>query len=291
MIIINILGGLGNQMFQYAFGYAISKKKNEVLKLDINSFETYTLREYELKLFNIETLLASKEEVEKIKFKNENIIEKLFRVIRKKVKKTSKQYYKEPHFNFDNNVYNTQSDTYLEGYWQSEEYFKEFRRELLEIFTLKNTLHAQSLEYEQKIVSTKSVSLHIRRGDYVTNLQTNSIHGTCSMEYYKNSVVQINKIIEKPQFFVFSDDLDWVKENFNFIDEMILVELNNEIPDHEEMHLMSKCKHNIIANSSFSWWGAWLNQNPNKIVIAPSQWFNDSKIDSRDLIPQSWIRL
>lgn len=292
MIIINIIGGLGNQMFQYAFGYALSQsKKNVILKLDINSFEMYNLRDYELHIFNINTLFASKEEVKKLKYKKENLFEKIKRKSRKKSLAFATTYYKEQYFNFDKNVFNAENNTYFEGYWQSEKYFKKYRKELLRQFTLKKEIHFQSQRYEQDIKATMSVSLHIRRGDYVTNAHTNSVHGTCSLEYYKSAVLKIEKEVENAQFFVFSDDLAWAKQNIDFIDNIVFVELDEIVPDREEMYLMSQCKHNIIANSSFSWWGAWLNQNQNKIVITPKHWFNDTSLDTSDLIPKTWIRL
>lgn len=291
MIIVNVIGGLGNQMFQYAFGYAVSQKRNEVLKLDINNFETYDLRSYELGLFHINAILASKEEVKVLKYKYENIFEKIVRKIGRKAIPVSEKYYKESCFNFDKNVFNIKGDVYFEGYWQSEKYFKEYREDLLKQFTLTEEIHLQSQQYEQKIKNTESVSLHIRRGDYVTNTHTNSVHGTCTLDYYKNAILKIKQKIKNAHFFIFSDDLAWAKVNLDFIDNLTFIELAEDIPDHEEMHLMSCCKHNIIANSSFSWWGAWLNQNPDKIVIAPNRWFKDSSINTQDLIPETWIRL
>ena len=136
-----------------------------------------------------------------------------------------------------------------------------------------------------------AVSLHIRRGDYVSNPVTNNYHGTCSLAYYKKAVLLLKEKIENPSFFIFSDDLLWARENLDFINDMTFIDLDKSIPDHEEMHLMSQCKHNIIANSSFSWWGAWLNENSDKIVIAPKKWFSDNTINTEDLIPAKWMRI
>jgi len=291
MIFVNILGGIGNQMFQYAFGYAISQKKRGFFKLDISDFKTYSMRNYELGLFNINTAFAFKEEVEKLKYKDENIFAKVLRKVRKKERTLSEQYYKEPHFNFDQKVYDIKEDVYFEGYWQSERYFKKYRKDLLKQFSLSKEIHLHSQQYKIKIENTESVSLHIRRGDYVTCTQANSVHGTCTLDYYKDAVLIIEEKVKSAHFFIFSDDLDWVKVNLDFIENITFVELAEDIPDHEEMFLMSQCKHNIIANSSFSWWGAWLNKNPDKIVLAPNKWFNDSSINTQDLIPEGWIRL
>ncbi len=289
MIVVNILGGLGNQMFQYAFAYAILQKKESAVKLDIGSFETYDLREYELNLFNVSLEISSEEEVYRLKHKQENLFQKIIRKVNRKSLSFSDAYYKEVHFNFDEKAYGTKDNIYYEGYWQSEKYFKTYREQLLKEFTLKEDIHKQSQIYQQEINRIESVSLHIRRGDYVTNSHTNSVHGTCSLDYYKSAVKEIENKVSNPHFFIFSDDLNWAKENLGFIENVIFVELDENIPDHEEMLLMSLCKHNIIANSSFSWWGAWLNQNASKIVIAPKKWFNDTSRDTSDLIPKSWV--
>jgi len=291
MLIVNIIGGLGNQMFQYAFAYGMSQEKNETVNLDIHSFGDYDLRNYELELFDIKATFVSKEDVEKFKYKKENFIEKIVRKLSRKVKPFSRYYYKEPHFNFDKNIYNLNDNVYFDGYWQSEKYFKSYRDELLKQFRLKKDIDIQSQKYKDEIKGTESVSLHIRRGDYVTNKHTNSVHGICSLEYYKDAVLNIEEKVGNIHLFIFSDDLNWAKENLDFINNITFIELPEDVPDHEEMYLMSLCKHNIIANSSFSWWGAWLNQHENKMVIAPKLWFNDISIDTSDLIPEDWMCL
>ena len=291
MIIINIIGGLGNQMFQYAFGYAISKRLKQELKFDISGFANYPLRTYELELFNLDVTFASNEEIKNLKYQQENIFLLLTKKFLRKPRQVSSNYYKEKTFAYDESVCNVQGDIYFDGYWQSQKYFEDHRAQLLEFFTLKNPLHEITKKYELKINNSDSVSLHVRRGDYVTDSKTNSVHGTCNLTFYKDSILKMKSLINDPKFFIFSDDLSWVKENFEFLAEKELVEFPKEIPDHEEMYLMSQCKHNIIANSSFSWWGAWLNQNPNKIVIAPKKWFTDQTINTTDLIPTTWIRL
>ena len=290
-MIVNILGGLGNQMFQYAFAYSLSKRKGIEVKLDISSFDTYELREYELALFNISLLTANSEEIQALKYRSENLIQKIIRQLRRKSRYLANTYYREAHYHFDKDAYETKESKYLDGYWQSEMYFLQFRDDLLKEFSLKEPFHQQSEIFKNEIENSKSVSLHIRRGDYVTNSHTNSVHGTCSLEYYRNSVKEIAKQINNPHFFIFSDDLDWAKKNLIFIDNLTFVELGGGIPAHEELILMSLCKHNIIANSSFSWWGAWLNQNKKKIVIAPEKWFSVDDFNTKDLIPNGWGNL
>jgi len=291
MVIVNILGGLGNQMFQYAIGKALALESNQALKLDVTSFKDYVLRNYELNVFNIDCKIATEEEIKMLKYRKPNFFEKLHMLIRKKSPPCSSFCRKEKYYYFDSEVLNRNENTYLFGYWQSEKYFLEYKDILMKEFTLKNNISTQSSKYQKLITSQTSISLHIRRGDYITNKHTNTYHGTTSLSYYKKAVMIIKEKLDNPYFFMFSDDMDWVKNNFDFIENGIFVELPQNIPDYEEMYLMSICKHNIIANSSFSWWGAWLNQNPEKIIIAPKKWFNDSSIDTKDLIPDTWLRI
>ncbi len=143
----------------------------------------------------------------------------------------------------------------------------------------------------EMIQSFKSVSLHIRRGDYVSNKVTNQVHGVCDLNYYSHAISYIAERISNTHLFVFSDDPEWAKGNLKTEIPTFFVDNNRADKDYEDLKLMRQCKHNIIANSSFSWWGAWLNQNAGKIVIAPKKWFNDKSINTKDLIPEKWIRL
>ena len=290
IITVNIIGGLGNQMFQYAFGYSVSKESNSKIKLEVSGFNSYNQRHYALDLFNVKENSELKPKydflINKINSKHNSLLSKVSSKLLRELLRFTKFYFQErERFVFDQNVFNIKTNTFFYGYWQNEKYFKKYRKELLEIFKLKD-IHSQTKEYQQKIIKSESVSLHIRRGDYL-----NSIHGTCDMKYYKQAVTEILKINKKANFFIFSDDISWVKNNLDFIDHKTLVLLESDIPDHEEMYLMSQCKHNIIANSSFSWWGAWLNQNSDKKVIAPKKWLNSSTLNTNDLIPDSWVRL
>jgi hypothetical protein len=140
-----------------------------------------------------------------------------------------------------------------------------------------------------------SISIHIRRGDYVQNKKTGKHHGNCSSEYYKNALDEILSKLSKGQrenvrLFIFSDDIEWARKNLSFACPSVFVS-NPATPDYEELVLMSKCSHHIIANSSFSWWGAWLDSNPQKIVIAPAKWFNTRQSLYKDIVPSSWIKI
>lgn len=263
MKIIRIKGGLGNQLFQYAYGRRLMLINKKEVIFDISFFEGSkqkkdTTRPFLLDNFNIDN---------SVKFENikENRFSKSFKKI---ISKITGDY----------------------GFYQSEEYFKGIEEIICKEFTLKEPFSATARVFADKISNTKdSVSIHIRRGDYVLDTKTNEYHGTCDLTYYEKTIEYIKQKNESPTFFIFSDDIEWVKENLK-IDNAIFVS-NPEVKDYEEMILMSKCSHNIIANSTFSWWGAWLNQNPDKIIVAPKQWTAEKTSDELDIIPKSWIQI
>ena len=291
MIIVNVYGGLGNQMFQYATAYALSRATQQDLKLDTQRFKKDALRDFELSCFTLETVRATQEEVTSLRTYEESLFEKLLRKLKGTKKTLAASYIKEKFYHFDETLLSVKSECYLDGYWQSEKYFSMYREEILKQFTAKNNLHNDSQVYIEKMQNTPSVSLHIRRGDYVSNPDANSFHGLCSLAYYKSAVEEMNRQIPNAHYFIFSDDLVWAKENLTFIDQISFVDLGEDVPDYEEIILMSQCEHNVIANSSFSWWGAWLGEIERRVVIAPKQWFNDSSVNTEDLIPSRWIRL
>lgn len=289
MIIVKVIGGLGNQLFQYALGRTIAHKNNTVLKIDITSFKTYN-RKYALDNFNIIENFATEEEIRHLKYSNR------LKHLAYKLTKSSKLFYKQSFINeldfaFDQNIFKSPSNVYLEGYWQSEKYFKEAGDIIRNEFTIKSKAEGINKEIAEEINSCEAVSVHVRRGDYVTNLETNKFHGLCSLEYYKEALNKITSCIENPHFFVFSDDPKWAQDNLNFDYPSRFITHNGTEKNYEDLRLMSLCKHNIIANSSFSWWGAWLNKNLDKMVVAPRKWFNNTSVDTSDLIPENWIKI
>lgn len=284
MILIKLTGGLGNQMFQYALGRVLSLKNNSQLKLDTSIYNTdqsgITARKYVLGVFDIKENFTTKFEISKLSTSN-----KLF----KKIGLVKKTHYIEKEANiFDRKIMSAVGDIYLDGYWQAEKYFIEYRDQILKDFTLKNKLSESVKKIENEILNTNSISLHIRRGDYVTDQKTNKFHGLCSLDYYKKAIKYITDKNSNCIFYIFSDDIEWVKNNLKIDNKTVYVS-NGSIQDYEELYLMSQCRHNIIANSSFSWWGAWLNKDVNKVVIAPKKWDNSGK--SNDIVPGSWIKL
>lgn len=294
MIVVKLIGGLGNQLFQYAAGRALATYHKTDLALDTSHLKlvsngAYTQRKFELGPFNINTTIANEEILKNFNFEQSRFVTRL-----KKISPGlfNKMIFNEHHFNFHTEFLKLPKDTYLNGYWQSEKYFNSFREKLLAEITLKESLSATALLIDKKISDVNSVSLHVRRGDFVSLKSANHFHGYLELDYYKAALEQIKNKVTDPVFFIFSDDLDWCKTHLDFIEKKEFVEGKaNGISTQEEMILMSRCKHNIIANSSFSWWGAWLNQNKSKTIVAPKNWFADKKINTNDLIPSNWIKI
>ena len=280
MIITKIKGGLGNQLFQYAVGRAVSLHHKVPLKLDTTIFETYKLHNgYRLDQFAIQAETADDNEIINLKGRN-NL---LFSAFRKAGLVKRKSYFKEKRSSyFDPSVFRNNC-VYLDGYWQNELYFSDIRELLLEELLRNSSMNELIFAYLECIKKNNSVSIHVRRGDYLKLKNINVL----DVDYYMKAVEHIRKSVEKPTFYIFSDDLEWCKSSLAFLDDCIYVErTQTEIDD---LRLMSFCQHNIIANSSFSWWGAWLNQNPNKTVIAPKGWLlNDP--GSSNIIPSDWVK-
>ena len=285
MKIVRVIGGLGNQMFQYAFYRELIKRGQEA-KLDISSFDYYKLHNgFELdKIFDVDYIKADYKEIEGIVSCGSGIFPKIKRRF------FSRDVYVEREVSYKPEVFITDRYIYYDGYWQSEKYFQSIDKEIREIFKFKVPLQEENLKIAEQMQAESSVSIHIRRGDYVTNPSSAKLHGgVCDLEYYKRAINLIKSRISNPSFYIFSDDKDWVKENIRIEGKLTYVNWNFGEDSYKDMQLMSLCKHNIIANSSFSWWGAWLNPNPDKIVIAPSKWFNKRK--DRDVVPETWLRI
>ena len=287
MIISRLIGGLGNQMFQYAVGRSLAIANSCELKLDVSGFENYTLHNgYELDIFNIKAGIANSKEVSRLVSKQSRLMRFVFRKL--KIKKST--HFLEKSFTFDHNFFDAKPPVYLDGYWQSYKYFESIEPQLKQEFSLKNSISRLNLDISEQISSVNAVSVHIRRGDYVSNKHTNSVHGLCSLDYYRAAIQTITERVENPFFFIFSDDIAWIKDNLTTNSDTVYVDHNSGKQSYNDMYLMSLCQHHIIANSSFSWWGAWLGANAKKIVIAPKQWFVNDTV-TNDLIPKSLLRL
>lgn len=284
MLIIQLTGGLGNQMFQYAAGKAQALRLNTDLYLDKTHFLTtplgnVNLRQYELFQFSFN---------QKFKHPNFHWIKKYLKV---KQVYNGFETYIDPHVHFNADFFKILDKTYIEGFFQSEKYFNDYSSEIRSDFKFKNPPQGLNLELFNKIQSLNAISVHVRRGDYVNNPETLKSHGICGLDYYQNAVELIVSKVEKPYFFLFSDEPEWVQQNLKLDYPCEVISHNKGESSFEDMRLMSVCKHNIVANSSFSWWGAWLNNNFNKTIIAPKSWFINPDWDSKDIIPDSWIKI
>ncbi len=291
MILVKLEGGLGNQMFQYALGRKLSIKTRTELALDTNLYHRdigLTLpRAYGLSHFNIEARIATEEEIQRIRNPYGMMMHKIYRRFEQFILGRK-------HLKYEPFILNKTGDISLEGYWQSEKYFRDIRDVLLGEYKLKKELTPDGSELAQKIVAEKySISLHVRRTDYVSSEKNIRFYGSyCNQNYYKKAVETIVTRINIPDIhvFVFSDDIQWVKENLDIPYKKTYVS-ETTIPDYERMVLMSYCDHHIIANSTFSWWGAWLNDKKEKIVVAPSIWIPGVSLPVSDIIPPEWIKI
>lgn len=288
MIIVNLTGGLGNQLFQYAFGKHLAMLNNCELKLDISSYENYEWHEYSLSPFNVDNNFISTSQSNYYRGNELNLFQRLYRKLFGSI-----MILEEDNFRYNSAFINSKAPIYLSGYWQSEKYFKEIESVIRNNFQIVLPPTKKNQDFIEIMQLQNSVSLHVRRGNYVNVSHVNQTHGTSSLEYYNLAVELISSKINNPVFYVFSDDILWAKENINLNFETVFVDINDAKSDYEDMRLMASCKHNITANSTFSWWGAWLNSNNDKIVISPKIWFNDKILNSQtqDLIPPNWIRL
>jgi len=292
MIIVKLMGGLGNQMFQYAAAKALAERHRVPLKVDLSFLndrsakENFTFREYELDCFDTSIEIATKNDLSIFNRKNRFIgsMMSLLGI-------SAPMRYYEQSLNYNESFNKLPNEILLEGYFQSEKYFIRIKSLLLENFKWRLTASGFNLSLIQNIKSTNSVSLHIRRGDFVENKVINSIHGLCDINYYKRAITHVNLSTQNTTFFIFSDDINWAKKELGMTSKVIYIDHNIGKESFWDMRLMSLCNHNIIANSSFSWWAAWLNKNPNKIVITPSFWFRNPDINTMDLIPLNWRKL
>jgi hypothetical protein len=274
MIIINMSGGLGNQMFQYAL-YLKMKSLGKKAKLDTSLYKNPNCgRKLELSIFGIDLKKSNYTLLDSKKVKLENIFKK-YSCYKDKI-----GIYQPEIFNMDN--------VFLDGYWQNEKYFSDIKSDICKAFTFSVPIGNSMKKLIERMEDENSVSLHVRRGDYVT-IENQGVYGNiCTTDYYERAIRYINENVENPHFYLFSDDICWVRENI-YREGMTVIDINNEGNSYMDMFLMSTCRHHIIANSTFSWWGAWLGTYAGKIVVSPSRWFQNHK--TTDIICKGWVRI
>ena len=289
MIVVKLMGGLGNQMFQYAFGRALETHLNYKVFYDrswfYQNFAGTTPRKLELDTFDLY--------LQYIKYKKPIFTGTIGRLIKflKQAINLGSQYIKVNEETFVPDQINGKNNYYFDGYWQDPQYFEGIRETILKDFSFSELKNPEDADLQDQITTCESVAVHIRRGDYINNPAINQFHGTCSFEYYKKAAEYFVSKVPNTNFFLFTDDPDFVKTNFGFLPNATLVS-NNSRSEIDELNLMHSCKHFIIANSSFSWWGAWLSQNLERIVIAPKQWFNNVEANDKcKIVPENWVRI
>jgi hypothetical protein len=295
MIVVFLRGGLGNQMFQYALGRTLANKHNTGLVFDTTFLNDRFPRggvafyRYDLDIFGIVPRLTAFSKISAalpipgvwlgldlvlIKAKDMLGISKIF-------KESS----------FDQKIAAAGGNVLLWGFWQSEKYFEDNKDEIRKEFRFAWPLTGEAARIAEEIKGTNSVSLHVRRGDYVTSKKVIKLMGDTNISYYNAAVAHIGGRVKNPHFFVISNDPAWCKENIKVPFETTYLDDASAGPKNAyHLALMSLCKHNIIANSTFSWWGAWLNQNPGKIVVAPKRW-EAAASEPNDIVPEGWVRI
>ncbi len=292
MVIVQITGGLGNQLFMYAAGRRLALHHGTPLKLDISAFQAYRLRGYLLDRFCIAQEVATPEEIGALKSRAQAGRSRRWgfsSILRRRARSAIFATDDSLAGTYLPEILRTPADVYLQGYWQSEQYFKPVEAAIRDDLRLKHELAGDNLVLARSIGAADAVSLHIRRGDYASNPYLDKLFGVLPLEYYQRASRSILEALPGAHFFVFSDDPGWASSNLRIDAPLTFVAHNGPEAPQEDLRLMSLCRHHIVANSSLSWWGAWLCTNAEKMVIAPAQWFRQQPMP--DLVPDRWLRL
>lgn len=280
MLVIRVQGGLGNQMFQYALGRYFAQRDNAEVVYDISSYRQDQLRDYELPVWRIQPRLMDEADQVLLPGRYGGLGWKGRLFGKQPLKRV-----KEKPFGFHPKYLQPQRHAYYDGYWQSEKFFPGLRNELVAAFQPTQSIGRRTAEVAGQIESTNAVALHVRRTDYlkITAMQS------CGLDYYEDCMAELLERHTGLEVFVFSDDLAWCEENLSFNCPMHFIGHNSAAKAHEDLWLMSLCRRHVIPNSTFSWWSAWLKQDQEGEVYAPSPWFNDPKLDGSHLAPEHWL--
>jgi hypothetical protein len=286
MIVTRLCGGLGNQLFQYAAGKRLSVIHNTELVVDASWYTSVpsgnTYRDYQLYHYPITARLANEKERRWCKLHSNLFFG------RTGISWGGWRTVKESDFNYQPALISQGDNLYLSGYWQSPLYFCGIEDQIRSELTLGDSFAGSAQDLARKIKSVNAVSVHIRRGDYVTSKSAAAFHGVCSANYYALAIEYMLSNFMDVVFFVFSDDINWVSSNMTFPPSTVFVTSDPERNDALDLKLMSTCRSHIIANSTFSWWAAWLNPSKTKVVIAPSVWFKN-RPQPLSILPTDWI--
>ena len=301
-VVVRLGGGLGNQMFQYAAALGLAVRQDKALKMEVSAFEAYEKRSYQLDCLKVPQDLYAGAPL--FQPASNSIAARVLRRIKRKVFKGyvfnkggafRKGVYCEPHFHFDPEFFKLSGvEILLNGYFQSPRYFESVAQLLRERFQPAAPLSATAADWAAKIAASPcSVSLHVRRGDYL-QAPYSALHDALDRSYYDRAVNLVQRLAgERVEFFLFSDEPDFIAEAFADLPGAYVVH-SDPHKSWEDLFLMARCRHNIIANSSYSWWGAWLNPAEDKRVIAPARWFTPDKLATcnvLDIYPNHWILL
>lgn len=289
MIIVSMAGGLGNQFFQYAFARNLAHIHNTVLKLDISGFGANSERQYALTPFNVQENFATAQEVKSLTDPKQIAIGKWIHGLLHNHPQRAKSHIRVKSSHFDPQLLKLPDNIYLDGYFQSEKYFINIADIIRNEFKVKNEINGKNKDIAELMTNSQSINICVRRGDFVTNVKVNQKHGVCGLDYYYNCIEQIILKVKSPHFFVFSDDINWCKDNIKVKYPICFVDHQQEKP-YENLRLMSFCRHHIISNSTFPWWGAWLAAYEGKIVFVPKKWFAKD-MNTEGMIPDSWIKI
>ena len=286
MIVSKIIGGLGNQMFQYALGSTLAARRGALFALDRRDFAHYRTHAYGLQHF----VLSAPDAPQSILPRRRG---RLHRLLGRLTDSRPLKVVTESGMAFNPAILDLPDNVYLDGYWQSERYFADAAEAIRAAFAIKTAPSPENRRWLDQIGQCPAVSVHVRRGDYVSNASANAVHGTCGLDYYERAISTMRQQLgTDPVFFAFSDDPEWTRQSLPFGGcQHHVIDNNDASTNYEDLRLMASCRHHIVANSSFSWWGAWLNPSPDKVVIAPTRWFRAESFNDRDLVPQGWIRL
>jgi len=293
MIIVEIVGGLANQMVIYAAARALAEKNGDVLAIDLSTLRRDHLRKFELYKLSMDLKIATDEEIARVRKKLKNptadrLKEKFFR----KLKLRRPYIYEEPYSGYDENFFRLTGDVYVKGNFASRRYFERIEPVLRREFRFRGPFSPGTQEYEKGLREGSSIGIHVRRGDYATNPHTRKFHGLMDAEYYSEAMKVIEERVGDPVYHVFSDDLKWARENLKSRFPVRFVDHTDAETSHEDMYLLSRCRHYILGNSGFGFWGAWMNADPEKIVVAPKRWCADDYFNKVfDLPPPDWIRI
>jgi hypothetical protein len=285
-VIVEIMGGLGNQLFQYAAARALSLKLNSLLVIDLSWFYGDYGRNFCLDGFNLPVIYSNRYQI--LPFGVGRFVRRILKELLRK--RSGASIYEEPHFHHDDNFRNIEGSVYLSGYFQSPKYFLGFDDQIRADLKFPSDYPEKLEPILRRIKESDAIAIHIRRGDYLASKKNIDIYHTQSNQYYLEAVGILSKCLKNPFCFIFSDDSTWVKNNLNFNIPYEIVDVNSPDEPFWDMMLMSQCKYFAIANSSFSWWAAWLCDYPKKIVIAPKKWFKSDK-GIQDLLPIEWVKL